>query len=89
MLSGALLGPFVGALLSLYALKGVQAGIATSIIAFFPKYQFGAVMLWNCESPIPMGIMPMLLDRYLGLPAVDWAGVENAKHEALMAGGSR
>ena len=60
-----------------------------SIIAFFPKYQFGAVMLWNCESPIPMGIMPMLLDRYLGLPAVDWAGVENAKHEALMAGGSR
>ena len=38
MLSGALLGPFVGALLSLYALKGVQAGIATSIIAFFPVF---------------------------------------------------
>jgi beta-lactamase class C len=60
-----------------------------SIIAFFPKYQFGAVMLWNCESPVPMSIMPMLLDRYLGLPGVDWAGVESGKHEALMAGGSR
>jgi beta-lactamase class C len=60
-----------------------------SIIAFFPKYQFGAVMLWNCESPVPMSIMPMLLDRYLGLPSVDWAGVDTSKHVTLMAGGSR
>src|SRR6185437_6485703 len=47
-----------------------------SIIAFFPKSHFGAVMLWNCESAIPMGLMPMLLDRYLGLPEVDWAGLD-------------
>jgi beta-lactamase class C len=60
-----------------------------SIIAFFPKYQFGAVMLWNCECALPMGLMPMLMDRYLGLPEVDWAGVETTKHASLMAGGSR
>jgi beta-lactamase class C len=60
-----------------------------SIIAFLPKYQFGAVMLWNCECALPMGLMPMLLDRYLGLPEVNWAGVETAKHVSLMAGGSR
>jgi hypothetical protein len=33
--------------------------------------------------------MPMLLDRYLGLPEVNWAGVETAKHASLMAGGGR
>jgi len=60
-----------------------------SIIAFLPKYQFGAVMLWNCECALPMGLMPMLLDRYLGLPEVNWAGVETAKHASLMAGGGR
>jgi beta-lactamase class C len=60
-----------------------------AIIAFFPKYQFGGVMLWNCESPLPMGLMPMLLDRYLGLPGVNWAGVEPLKEDALAAGGDR
>jgi beta-lactamase class C len=66
------------------AVQGYRA-----IIGFFPKYQFGAVMLWNCECALPMGLMPMLLDRYLGLPQVDWAGVESSHREGLMAGGSR
>lgn len=48
-----------------------------SMIAFFPKYRFGAVMLWNCECSLPSGLMPMLLDRYLGLHEVDWAGLES------------
>lgn len=61
-----------------------------AIIAFFPKYQFGAVMMWNCESPLPMGLMPMLLDRYLGLPGINWAGVEPIKaDDALASGGER
>lgn len=50
-----------------------------SMIAFFPKYRFGAVMLWNCECALPSGLMPMLLDRYLGLHAVDWAGLESLR----------
>jgi beta-lactamase class C len=59
-----------------------------SMIAFFPKYRFGAVMLWNCECSMPVGLMPMLLDRYLGLQAVDWAGIETPKRAHLVAGGS-
>jgi beta-lactamase class C len=46
------------------------------MIAFLPRYRFGAVMLWNSESATPAGLMPMLLDRYLGLPAANWAGLD-------------
>jgi beta-lactamase class C len=46
-----------------------------SMIAFLPKSHFGTVMLWNCESAMPSGLLPMLLDHYLGLPEVDWAGL--------------
>jgi beta-lactamase class C len=64
------------------AVQGYRA-----MIGFFPKYRFGAVMLWNCESALPMGLMPMLFDRYLGLPQVDWAGLETAPHRVRMASG--
>ena len=53
------------------AVQGYRA-----MIAFLPKYRFGAVMLWNCESAAPSGLMPMLIDRYLGLPEVNWAGID-------------
>jgi len=53
------------------AVQGYRA-----MIGFFPQYRFGIVMLWNCESALPSGLMPMLFDRYLKLPTVDWAGVE-------------
>jgi len=66
------------------AVRGYRA-----IIGFFPKYEFGAVMLWNCECAQPMGLLPMLLDRYLGLPQVDWAGIETTHHAGMMAGGDR
>jgi beta-lactamase class C len=64
------------------AVQGYRA-----IIAFLPKYRFGAVMLWNCESAVPMGLMPMLIDRYLGLPEVNWAGIDHGDSPDL-AGGS-
>jgi beta-lactamase class C len=47
-----------------------------TMIAFFPKYRFGTVLLWNCESAMPAGLMPMIMDRFLGLPGVDWAGID-------------
>jgi len=56
------------------------------MIAFLPKYRFGAVFLWNCESATPAGLLPMLLDRYLGLPQVDWAGVERLDADGAAAG---
>ncbi|HET9034440.1 MAG TPA: serine hydrolase domain-containing protein [Dokdonella sp.] len=52
------------------AVQGYRA-----MIGFLPKRKVGMVMLWNCESAAPAGLMPMLFDRYLGLPSVDWAGV--------------
>ena len=54
------------------AVQGYRA-----MIAFLPEYRFGAVMMWNNESAMPIGLMPMLLDRYLGLPEENWAGLEH------------
>ena len=62
------------------AVQGYRA-----MIAFVPKDRFGAVMMWNCECALPSGLLPMVFDRYLGLGAVDWAGIEElhaAKHVA-------
>ncbi|MEO5623108.1 MAG: serine hydrolase domain-containing protein [Dokdonella sp.] len=63
------------------AVQGYRA-----MIAFLPKYRFGAVMLWNCESGMPAGLMPMLLDRYLGLPEVNWAGIDQGDASELSGG---
>jgi beta-lactamase class C len=60
-----------------------------SMIAFFPKQKFGAVMLWNCECVVPGGLMPMLLDRYLGLQKVDWAGLDRLMTEHAAGGVNR
>jgi beta-lactamase class C len=67
------------------AVQGYRA-----MIAFVPKDHFGAVLLWNCECALPSGLLPMLLDRYLGLGAVDWAGLEElhaSKHGYVVNGG--
>ncbi len=63
------------------AVQGYRA-----VIAFLPEYRFGTVMLWNCESAVPMGLMPMLLDRYLGLPDVNWAGIDHGDGIDLTGG---
>jgi beta-lactamase class C len=52
------------------AVQGYRA-----MIGFLPERRFGMVMLWNCESAAPGGLMPMLFDRYLGLPPTDWADI--------------
>ena len=58
-----------------------------SMIAFFPRRRFGAVLLWNCECALPSGLLPMLLDRYLGLPDVDWAGLDALRPAPHLAAG--
>jgi len=45
-------------------------------IGFFPEYHVGMVLLWNCECIEPAGLMPMVFDKMLGLPEVDWAGLK-------------
>lgn len=47
-----------------------------TMIAFFPKYRIGMVSLWNSPGAIGTDLMPMVFDSMLGLPHVDWAGVE-------------
>ncbi|MHB1271793.1 MAG: serine hydrolase domain-containing protein [Rhodanobacter sp.] len=55
---------------------GAVAGYRT-MIGFFPKYNVGVVTLWNSSGPVPGGLMPMVFDDLLGLPHVDWAGLEH------------
>lgn len=50
------------------AVEGYRA-----MIGFLPDANVGLVMLWNCGCAGPSGLMPMFLDRVLGLPATDWA----------------
>ncbi len=70
------------------AVQGYRA-----MIGFLPKYRFGVIMLWNCESAAPSGLLPMLLDRYLGLPKINWAGIEDGSddkvEDAAPSGGAR
>ncbi len=64
------------------AVQGYRA-----VIGFLPRHRLGLVMLWNCESAAPHGLLPMLFDRYLGLPRTDWAGLGGAEDEAGASGG--
>lgn len=63
------------------AVQGYRA-----IIAFLPKHRFGIVMTWNDESALPVGLVPMLFDRYLGLPRENWAGIDSGKDEEFTGG---
>ncbi|UPG86554.1 beta-lactamase family protein [Luteibacter aegosomatis] len=60
---------------------GAVSGYRT-MIGFFPKYHAGVVSMWNGTGPMPAGLMPMVFDSLLGLPHVDWAGVEGSTHVA-------
>jgi beta-lactamase class C len=55
---------------------GAVEGYRT-MIGFLPKYHAGVVTLWNSDGPVPAGLLPMVMDSLLGLPHVDWAGVES------------
>jgi beta-lactamase class C len=61
---------------------GAVAGYRT-MIGFFPKYHAGVVTLWNSTGPVPSGLMPMVFDGLLGLPHVDWAGIEGSGEPSM------
>jgi hypothetical protein len=63
---------------------GAVAGYRT-MIGFFPKYHVGVVTLWNSPGAVPSGLMPMVFDDLLGLPHVDWAGLESKSPPARTA----
>jgi beta-lactamase class C len=53
------------------AVQGYRAAMA-----LLPDHDLGVVLLWNNESAVPSGLLPTLLDRYLGLGPVDWLGLD-------------
>jgi beta-lactamase class C len=55
---------------------GAVEGYRT-MIAFFPRYRVGMVSMWNSPGAVGTDLMPMVFDAMLGLPHVDWAGVES------------
>jgi beta-lactamase class C len=48
------------------------------MLGMLPHKRFGIVILWNCESGAPSGLMATALDRMLGLPDRDWTGLAAA-----------
>ncbi len=53
------------------AVQGYRA-----MLGLLPERGFGIVVLWNCESAAPSGLVATALDRALGLPSRDWTGLE-------------
>lgn len=53
------------------AVQGYRAAMA-----LLPDHDFGVMLVWNNESAVPSGLLPTLLDRYLGLAPMDWLGLE-------------
>ncbi|MBB1088216.1 beta-lactamase family protein [Lysobacter sp. SG-8] len=46
------------------------------MIAVIPDRDIGVVVLWNSNSGLPSGLMPMILDSALGLPERKWLDVD-------------
>ncbi|PXV57231.1 beta-lactamase class C [Dyella jiangningensis] len=65
---------------------GAVEGYRT-MIGFLPKRHVGMVMMWNSADPLPAGLLPMVFDSLLGLPHVDWAGIESDAPAASTAKG--
>jgi beta-lactamase class C len=42
------------------------------MLGMLPDRGFGFAVIWNSESGVPAGLLPVALDRFLGLPVVDW-----------------
>lgn len=53
------------------AVQGYRAAMA-----LLPDHDFGVMLVWNNESAVPSGLLPTLLDRYLGLAPTDWLGLD-------------
>lgn len=42
------------------------------MLGFLPDRRFGVAFVWNSETHVPAGLLPVAMDRYLNLPEVDW-----------------
>ncbi len=55
------------------------------MMALMPERDLGIAILWNSESSLPSGLLPTILDRAIGLPAVAWVDTDSARPETMMA----
>lgn len=64
------------------AVQGYRA-----MLGFLPEHGFGFAVVWNSEAGQPAGLLPLALDRFLELPAVDWLELDrlNVQVPALSA----
>ncbi len=56
---------------------GAVQGYRT-MMGILPDKRFGIVLMWNCESVAPSGLLATALDEALGLPSRDWTGLDQA-----------
>ena len=49
------------------AVQGYRA-----MLGLLPEHRFGIAVVWNSEAAVPSSVMPLALDRYLGLTETDW-----------------
>lgn len=55
------------------------------MMAMVPERDLGIVILWNSESSLPSGLMPTILDRAIGLPAVAWIDTASQRADTMIA----
>lgn len=66
------------------AVQGYRA-----MMAMLPAHDFGVVILWNSETSVPAGLLPTLLDRFLGLPPRDWLELHRFPKRPVLASARR
>lgn len=55
------------------------------LMALMPESDLGIAILWNSESSLPSGLLPTILDRAIGLPAVAWVDTGSQHPGTMMA----
>lgn len=55
------------------------------VIAMMPERDLGIAILWNSDSALPSGLLPTILDRAVGLPAVTWLKLDPRTPDTMYA----
>ncbi|MCY7355106.1 MAG: beta-lactamase family protein [Lysobacter sp.] len=55
------------------------------VMAVMPERDLGIAILWNSDSSLPSGLLPTILDRAVGLPAVAWIKREPQAADTMYA----
>lgn len=56
---------------------------ARAIMAFAPQEDVGVALVWNANSGVPGGLLPYVMDRWLGLDGVDWLELDKVQPTQL------